>query len=72
MARLSFNPNNAVHVTYMDESSVDEGGPGREYFYLTLQCVADDNSIFQGPPERQLFKHNPQALKDKKIFMQGS
>ena len=68
MSRLSFNPKNAVRVTFMGESSVDEGEPGREYFYLTLQCVADDNSIFQGPPERRSFKHNPQALMDKKYF----
>jgi hypothetical protein len=71
LSRFSFNCNKSIRVTFLGDSGVDEGGPGREYFYLTLQCVADDNSILQGPCGTRSFKHNPQALMEKKYFYAG-
>ena len=71
LSRLSFNSKKAVRVTFLGDAGVDEGGPGREYFYLTLQCIAEDNSIFQGPCERRSFKHNPQALLERKYYYAG-
>ena len=71
MSKLSFDNNKAVRVTFLGESSVDEGGPGKEFFYLTLKCVAEDNTIFQGPPDRRSFRHNPQALRESKYFYAG-
>ena len=71
MSRLSFNSNKSICVTFLGDSGVDDGGPGREYFYLTLQCVADDNSIFQGPCGARSFEHNAQTLMEKKYFYAG-
>ena len=71
LSRYSFNSKKAIRVTFLGDSGVDIGGPGREYFYLTLQCVASDNSLFQGPSERRSFRHNPQAVIEKKYLYAG-
>lgn len=54
LSRLSFNSKKAVRVTILGDARVDEGGPGREYFYLTLQCITEDNSISKGPVKGDL------------------
>lgn len=71
LSKCTFDCHKSVHVTFVGEEAVDEGGPSREFFHLALEGLANDNMLFQGPSNSRSFVHNVQALQDRKYFYAG-
>ena len=70
-SRPSFNPRVSVHITFVGEEAVDDGGPRREFFTQALQEMAKDGNILQGPENSRFFVHNVQVLASRKFFCAG-
>ena len=60
-----------MHITFVGEEAVDDGGPRREFFTQALQEMAKDGNILQGPENSRFFVHNVQALASRKFFCAG-
>ena len=60
--KASFNPINPLHVTFIGEPAVDEGGPHREFFSLVLAKISNDKSIFHGSEDSRTFICNFQGV----------
>lgn len=71
ISKPGFNPNRNVHVSFVGEQAVDEGGPNREFYTLALQKMSEHCSILQGPQHSRFFVHNVQALANRKFFYAG-
>ena len=52
--RAGFNEKKHIRVRFVGEAAVDQGGPRREFFMLTMNAIANSNMLLQGPPDRKL------------------
>lgn len=69
--KTSFNPINPLHVTFIGEPAVDEGGPRREFFSLVLAKVSSDRSIFHGSEDSRIFIRNFQGVQNRLFYIAG-
>lgn len=71
ISKASFNPLAPIHVTFIGEAGIDEGGPRREFFSLTLSKMAEDSTIFHGPTRARSFVRNLEGIRKRKFFLAG-
>lgn len=60
-----------MHVTFVSEAAVDEGGPTREFFRLALAGIAQNNSLFDGCAKRRIARHNLFELQGNSYLIVG-
>ena len=71
LSKASFNPLVPIHVTFIGEAEIDEGGPRREFFSLALSKMAEDSTIFHGPTSARSFVRNVDGIRKRKFFRAG-
>lgn len=69
--KASFNPINPLHITFIGEPAVDEGGPRQEFFSLVLAKIAGDKSMFNGSHNSRIFIRNVQGLQNRLFYIAG-
>ena len=60
-----------LKVTFIGEASVDEGGPHREFFQLSVKEVLRMPSLFTGWPHNVVPQHNVEAVANNTYFTIG-
>lgn len=70
-SRSSFDASKLLKVVFVGESSVDEGGPRREFFQLVMKQVFSDSGLFAGWPENVVPIHNVVAVANNKYGVMG-
>ena len=60
-----------IHVTFISEAAVDEGGPRREFFRLVLAELAQNNALFDGGEQRRIARHNIMELQGNSYLIAG-
>ena len=60
-----------IHITFVNEPTVDQGGPLREYFRLLLTSVAANNTLFSGPDSALAPNHNMAELEKMTYYYVG-
>ena len=71
ISKESFNPLAPIHVTFIGEAGIDEGGPKREFFSLALSKMAEDSTLFHGPTTGRSFVRNIEGIRKRKFFLTG-
>ncbi len=70
-SRPKFNVSKLIKVSFIGESSVDEGGPRREFFQLTLKETFTTLGLFAGWPSNLVPLHNVEAVTKNLYFVIG-
>ena len=67
----NFDVSKMLKVTFIGEASVDEGGPRREFFQISVREVLRRPSLFTGWPHNVVPQHNVEAVANNTYFTIG-
>ena len=70
-SKATFNVAKTLKVNFIGESSVDEGGPRREFFQLALKEAFTTSGLFCGWPENVVPIHNVEAVANNNFYTIG-